>query len=132
MPEVCDDVIDGSQNSTTATFDVQNSSIAETTTSTTTDASHKNQIMISLPLIEPDTLHLPKINLDANPGPVSPVPDTLSFNADIEVAKHTNIIADDDSNYKYINEISELYDSWNSTPLDSDLFPDLAVQRSIM
>jgi len=123
MSEVCEDIIDGSQISTSATFDVQNSSIAETT-STATDASQKNHTMITLPLIEPDTLHLPKINLDANPGPVSPVPDTMSFNADIAITKHANI-SDDDSNYKYVNEISELYDAWNSNPLDSDLFPEL-------
>ncbi|ODM97894.1 X-box-binding protein 1 [Orchesella cincta] len=121
MSVVYDDTIDGSQNSTSAT-DVHNSSSIAVTTST--DASLKTQV-ISLPLIEPDTLHLPQINLDANHGPVSPVPATVTVNADITIAKHENMSVDDDSNYKYVNEISELYDSWNSNPLDSDLFPEL-------
>jgi len=91
------------------------------------DGQMKNQTMLTLPLDEPDTLTLPQININSSNGPISPVPDTISFACDkISDSKPALSTIGDP---KYFAEVSDFdfYGTWNSEQFDVDieLFPEL-------
>jgi hypothetical protein len=119
MASLNDDTIDGSQISTSAS-----KIILSSPPSARIDAPMKNQIMLTLPLDEPETLSLPQFNTSTNNGPISPVPDTTSVGtAKMSDSKATNSIDDP----KYFAEVADFYETWNSDQLDVDieLFPEL-------
>jgi len=108
-------VNNGSQNSTSANNLLNSSSFGRI------DAPQKTQTMLTLPLNEPDTLALPQISYESDRGCISPVPDAATFN-DIQIVKEAMITSDDS---KYFDEVNDLYDPWNSSTIDTELFPEL-------
>lgn len=83
--------------------------------------------MLSLPLKEPATLILPKVNLNVNKnfGAISTVPECLSSTTPTSSTdKHFNLMSDDDYNDKYFQK-ADIYDSWNIDPVEMELFPEL-------
>jgi len=103
------------QNSTIANNILNSSSFGRI------DAPQKTQIMLTLPLNEPDTLQLPEIGFESDSGCISPVPDSTTFN-DIQIVKEAMITSEES---KYFDEVSDLYDPWNSSTMDTELFPEL-------
>jgi hypothetical protein len=84
--------------------------------------------MLSLPLKEPATLKLPKVNLNVNKnyGAISPLPECLSSTTPISSTdKHFTVtMSEDDYNDKYFQK-ADIYDSWNVDPVEMELFPEL-------
>jgi len=105
----------GSQNSTSAKNILNSSSFGRI------DAPQKTQTMLTLPLNEPDTLQLSQISFETDNGCVSPVPDATPFN-DVQIVKDAMITSDDST---YFSEVSDFYDPWNSSTIDTELFPEL-------
>lgn len=85
-------------------------------------ATVTTQNLQTLPLDEPETLQLTEFNMAYKHEPVSPlasVPDTTSLVVDMK----QDVMDVDDPQHFY--EVSELYDSWNYSTLDVELFPEL-------
>lgn len=84
--------------------------------------------MLSLPLKEPATLKLPKVNLNVNKnyGAISPVSECLSSTTPLSsIDKHfTVMMSDDEYDDKYFQK-ADIYDSWNVDPVEMELFPEL-------